>query len=104
MSGFGVNQELTQSCDQSTLEASNGSMTIQWHLYRTKAGEWVLFSGPISLTTPDRSRVEKRLIESGVRPVEIEELFQREAENGEGVITVPIGLERLYEDGLRDPD
>ena len=59
---------------------------------------------PLSFTTPDRRQVEKRLTRYGVRPTEIEELFQREAENGEGIITVPIGLERLYEDGLWQPD
>jgi hypothetical protein len=48
--------------------------------------------------------IEKRLMKSGVRPAEIEELFQSEAQNGEGVISVPIGLERLYEDGLWNPD
>jgi hypothetical protein len=43
-------------------------------------------------------------MKSGVKPAEIEELFQSEAQNGEGVISVPIGLERLYEDGLWNPD
>jgi len=36
----------------------------------------------------------------GVRPAEIEKLFHDEAEKGEGIVTVPIGLERLDEDGL----
>jgi len=36
----------------------------------------------------------------GVREAEIERLFSDEAEKGEGIITVPIGLERLYADGL----
>ena len=36
----------------------------------------------------------------GVRPAEIEMLFHDEAEKGEGIVTVPIGLDRLYEDGL----
>ncbi len=63
-----------------------------------------MYSGPLSFTTPDRRQVEKRLTKYGVRPAEIEELFQCEAENGEGVISVPIGLERLYEDGLWQPD
>jgi hypothetical protein len=76
-------------------------MKTTWHLYRTKKGEWVVYNGPMSFTTPDRRQVEKRLKKYGVRPVEIEELFQCEAEYGEGVITVPIGLERLYEDGFQ---
>jgi hypothetical protein len=67
-------------------------------------GEWVVYNGPPSFTTRDRRQVEKRLTKYGVRPAEIEELFQREAENGEGIITVPIGLERLSEDGLWQPD
>ena len=79
-------------------------MRTTWHLYRTKNGEWVVYSGPLSFTTPDRRQVEKRLEKYGVRPAEIEELFQGEAENGEGTITVPIGLERLCEDGLWQPD
>jgi hypothetical protein len=45
-------------------------------------------NGPMSFSTPDRRQVEKRLKKYGVRPVEIEELFQGEAEHGEGVITV----------------
>lgn len=44
--------------------------------------------------------VQKQLTKYGVRPAEIEKLFQDEAEKGEGIITVPIDLERLYEDGL----
>jgi hypothetical protein len=76
-------------------------MKATWHLYRTKNEEWVVYDGPMSFTTPDRRQVEKRLKKYGVRPAEIEELFQREVENGEGVITVPIGLERLYEDGFQ---
>jgi hypothetical protein len=76
-------------------------MKATWHLYRTKNEEWVVYGGPMSFTTPDRRQVEKRLKRYGVRRAEIEELFQREAENGEGVITVPIGLERLYEDGFQ---
>jgi len=35
-----------------------------------------------------------------VRPAEIEKIFHDEAEKGEGIVTVPIGLERLDEDGL----
>jgi len=84
--------------------ATNYTMRTTWHLYRTKTGEWVVYSGPVSFTTPDRRQIEKRLIKQGVRPAEIEELFQSEAQNGEGVISVPIGLERLYEDGLWNPD
>jgi hypothetical protein len=79
-------------------------MKTIWHLYRNKNEEWVVYSGPLSFTTPDGGQVEKRLKKYGVRPVEIEDLFQGELENGEGVITVPIGLERLYEDGLWQPD
>jgi hypothetical protein len=52
----------------------------------------------------DRRQVEKRLAKYGVRPAEIEELFQGEAKNGDGVIAVPIGLDRLYEDGLWQSD
>jgi hypothetical protein len=76
-------------------------MKATWHLYRTKNEEWVVYDGPMSFTTPDRRQVEECLKKYGVRPAEIEELFQREVENGEGVITVPIGLERLYEDGFQ---
>jgi len=36
----------------------------------------------------------------GVKPEEIEKLFHDEAEKGESIVTVPIGPERLYEDGL----
>jgi hypothetical protein len=42
-------------------------------------------------------QVEKRLTKYGVRPTEIERLFQLEKEQGEGRV-VPIGLERLNED------
>lgn len=81
-------------------------------MYRTKKGEWVVYSPPISFTAADRQQVEKRLKKYGVRENEIEELFRTETEKGEGVINVPIGLERLdeegllqqlYEDGLLDP-
>lgn len=76
-------------------------MTMTWHLYRTKTGESVAYCGPMSFTTTDRRQVEKRLNKYGLKPSEIEELFQCEAEHGDGVITVPIGLERLYEDGFQ---
>jgi hypothetical protein len=33
-------------------------------------------------------------------PAEIEKLFHDESEKGEGIVTVPIGTDRLYEDGL----
>jgi hypothetical protein len=79
-------------------------MKTTWHLYRTKNAEWVVYNGPLSFTTPERRQVEKRLKKYGVRPAEIEELFQGEAENGEGDSTIPIGLERLYEYGLWRPD
>ena len=36
----------------------------------------------------------------GMKPAEIAQLFQDEQEKGEGIVTVPIGLDRLYEDGL----
>ena len=36
----------------------------------------------------------------GMRPAEIEKLFHDESEKGEGIVTVPIGTDRLYEDGL----
>jgi hypothetical protein len=76
-------------------------MTITWHLYRTKDGAWVVFSDtPVNFTSADKRVVEKRLTKYGVKPAEIEKLFQGEAEKGEGVITVPIGLDRLYEEGL----
>jgi hypothetical protein len=39
-----------------------------------------------------------------VKPAEIEDLFNGEAESGEGVVNIPIGLERLYEEGLWEPD
>lgn len=77
------------------------TMTITWHLYRTKDGAWVVFSDtPINFTTSDKRLVEKRLTKYGVRPAEIEKLFQDEAEKGEGIVTVPIGLDRLYEEGV----
>jgi hypothetical protein len=76
-------------------------MTITWHLYRTKQGAWVFYSDTqITFTNSDRSLVEKRLMKYGLTPAEIEQLFRDEEEKGEGVITVPIGLDRLYEDGL----
>ena len=78
-------------------------MRETWHMYRNKKGEWVVYSGPMSFTTADRNRVEKRLAKYGVKPAEVEELFKGEADNGEGVIDIPIGLERLYEDGLWEP-
>jgi hypothetical protein len=74
-------------------------MTITWHLYRTKDRVWVVYSDtPVNFTTSDRREVEQRLTKYGVRPVEIEQLFQLETEKGEGIVTVPIGLERLDED------
>jgi len=76
-------------------------MTITWHLYRRKDGAWVVFSDtPVNFTSADKRVVEKRLTKYGVRAAEIEKLFQGEAEKGEGIITVPIGLDRLYEEGL----
>jgi hypothetical protein len=69
-------------------------MKTTWHLYRTKNEEWVVYNGPRPFTTPDRRQAERRLKKYGVRPSEIEEFFQGEAKSGEGVITVPIGLER----------
>ena len=73
-------------------------MSITWHLSRTKQGEWVAYSGPVNFTHSDRGWIEKRLAKYGVRPAEIERLFQDEARRGEGEITVPSGLERLDED------
>jgi hypothetical protein len=72
-------------------------MTDTWHLYRTKQGEWVAYSGPLNFTNSDRRWIEKKLAKCGVRPAEIEKLFQDAAEKSEGIITVPIGLERLDE-------
>jgi hypothetical protein len=68
---------------------------MTWHLYRTKQGEWVAYSGPLNFANSDRRLIERWLAKYGVRPAEIEKLFQDEAHKGEGVITVPIGLERL---------
>jgi hypothetical protein len=80
-------------------------MHITWHLYRTKQGAWVVYSDtPVTFTAPDRNQVEKRLTKLGVRQSEITQLFDDEEKNGEGIITVPIGLERLHEDGLLPPD
>lgn len=73
-------------------------MTNTWHLYRTKQGEWVAYSGPLNFTNSNRWWIEKRLVKYGVRLAEIEKLFQDAVEKGEGIITVPIGLERLDED------
>jgi hypothetical protein len=39
-------------------------------------------------------------VKYGVRPAEIEKPFHDGAEKGEGIITVPIGLDRVYEEGL----
>ena len=76
-------------------------MTITWHLYRTKQGAWVVYSDtPVTFTNSDKNLVEKRLIKYGMRPAEIEKLFHDEAEKGEGIVTIPIGLDRLSEDGL----
>jgi len=76
-------------------------MSITWHLYRTKQGAWVVYSDtPVTFTTPDRSQVEKRLAKYGMRRSEIEQLFDGEEKKGEGIVRVPIGLERLYEDGV----
>ena len=80
-------------------------MPITWHLCRTKQGSWVIYSDtPITFTTADRNQVEKRLTKCGVRQSEIEQLFDDEEKKGEGIVTVPIGLERLYEDGLLPPE
>jgi hypothetical protein len=73
-------------------------MTSTWHLYRTRQGEWVAYSGPLNLTNSDRQWIEKLLAKYGVRPAEIEKLFRDEAEKGESIVSVPIGLERLYQD------
>lgn len=76
-------------------------MTITWHLYRTKQGAWVVYSDtPITFINSDKSLVEKRLMKYGMKPAEIAQLFQDEQEKGEGIVRVPIGLDRLYEDGL----
>ena len=55
-----------------------------------------------TLHTPGPIRYRDPLVrlKLGVRPAEIEKLFHDEAEKGEGIVTVPIGLERLDEDGL----
>jgi hypothetical protein len=80
-------------------------MTITWHLYRTKLGDWVVYSDvAITFTTSDRQQVEKRLAKYGVKPLEIAELFQLESETGEGFVTVPIGVDRLAEDGIFPPE
>jgi hypothetical protein len=59
-------------------------------MYRTKKGQWVVYSGPVSFTTADRFEIEQRLAKHGLRPEEIERLFLSEAEKGEGVVSVPI--------------
>jgi hypothetical protein len=80
-------------------------MPIIWHLYRTKERAWVAYSDtPVTFTTMDRSQVEKQLTKYGMRQSEIEQLFDDEEKKGEGIVTVPIGLERLYEEGLLPPD
>lgn len=66
-------------------------------MYRNKKGEWVVYNNSFSFSTADRRQVGKRLAKYGVEPAEVEELFKGEAKNGEGVIDIPIGLERLYE-------
>jgi hypothetical protein len=76
-------------------------MTITWHLYRDKKGAWIVFSdAPINFTSSDRRLVEKRLTKYGVRPADIEKLFQDESERGEGIVTVSIGLDRLCQEGV----
>ena len=71
-------------------------MTITWFLYRTKQGSWVVYSDvALTFTHADRNWIEKRLTRYGVRPAEIKKLFEDEMANGEGRITVPIGLEKL---------
>ena len=79
--------------------SQNLKVTITWHLYRTKGGAWVVYSDAlVNFITSDRQEVEKRLTKYGVRQPEIERLFELETEKGEGIVTVPIGLERLDED------
>ena len=73
-------------------------MRIQSHLYRTKQGAWVVYSGPLNFTSSNRREIEERLTKHGLRAAEIERLFQLDEENGEGIVTVPIGLERADED------
>jgi hypothetical protein len=80
-------------------------MPISWHLYRTKQGAWVVYSDtPITFTSSDKRQVEKRLAKYGMRPTEIEMLFNDEEKKGEGIVTVPIGPERLCKDGLWQPE
>ena len=45
-------------------------------------------------------QVQKRLAKYGMRRSEIEQLFDGEEKKGEGIVRVPIGLERLHEDGV----
>lgn len=76
-------------------------MTMTWHLYRTKEGAWVVYSdSPLNFTHSDKQWIEKRLMKYGMKPTEIDKLLQDEAEKGEGMITVPIGLDRSYQDGF----
>jgi len=73
------------------------AMRTTWRMYRTKEGEWVVYSGPLSFTTSDRFEVEKRLAKHGCSPDDVQRLFVSQADKGEGVVSVPIGLERLQE-------
>jgi hypothetical protein len=71
-------------------------MRTTWRMYRTKEGKWVVYSGPVSFTTADRSEVEKRLAKFGCTPDDVQRLFASQAERGEGVVSIPIGFESLY--------
>jgi hypothetical protein len=73
-------------------------------MYRNKQGEWVVYNGLFSFKTSDQRRVEKRLAKYGFKPSEIEDLFKGAAENDEGVVTISIGFERLYEEGFSEPE
>jgi hypothetical protein len=64
---------------------------VRWNLCRTEAGSWVVSSSTdAKFTSTDRKRVENWLIvHGGLRPQELERLFQDAEEKGEGAITVP---------------
>jgi hypothetical protein len=91
-----ADQELT---DERVSAQGNGSSSMRttWRMYRTKEGQWVVYSGPLSFTAADRFEVEKRLAKYSCRPEDIERLFLSEADKGEGVVSVPIVFERLHE-------
>jgi polyisoprenoid-binding protein YceI len=75
-----------------------GVADIRWNLYRTKAGAWVVFSStPATYTSMERKRVEEWLtIHGGLRPEELDTLFQDAEEKGEGVVTISLlrGIEQ----------